>query len=190
MVEIEAFIERLGLDVHGVDDAERIDRVATLERLRCATEAAQTEAVADFALSQRRAAAERGVPAARRDRGVGAQVALARGVSPTRGQQHVALAMILRVELFHTRAAFRAGRIDAFKATLIARETACLTAEQRALVDEEMCGEPGVVEALSPGSWSAGSTGPPPSSTRPRSPSGAAVPRPTGTPPCVPPPTP
>ena len=84
----------------------------------------RAETVADFVVSQRAAAAERGVPAARRDRGLGLQVALARGVSPTRGQQDVALAMVLRVELPHTRAAFRAGRIDAFKATLIARETA------------------------------------------------------------------
>ncbi len=150
LAELEAFTERLGLDAHGLDDAQRIDRIAALDRLRCATEAAQTETVADFAISQRQAAADRGVPASRRDRGVGAQVALARGVSPTRGQQQVSLAMILRTELAHTRAAFRAGRIDAFKATLIARETACLTAEHRVCVDEQLCADPSVVESLSP----------------------------------------
>ncbi|WP_157544727.1 HNH endonuclease [Nocardioides halotolerans] len=150
VAEIEELIERLGLDAPELDDAERIDRISALERLRCAAEAAQTETVADFALSQRRAAADRGVPPARQDRGVGAQVALARGVSPTRGQQHVALALILRAELSHTRAAFRAGRIDAFKATLVARETACLTAEHRALVDEQLCADPGEIESLSP----------------------------------------
>ena len=58
--------------------------------------------------------------------------------------------MVLRAELPHTRAAFRAGRIDGFKATLIARETAVLSAEHRALVDEQLCGDPTVVEALSP----------------------------------------
>ena len=55
-----------------------------------------------------------------------------------RGQQQVSLAMILRTELTHTRAAFRSGRIDAFKATLVARETGCLSAEDRALVDEQL----------------------------------------------------
>jgi hypothetical protein len=150
VTEIEVFIGRLTLDAPETDDADRIDRIAALESLRAAAEAAQTETVADVVVSQRRSAAERGVPAARRDRGVGAQVALARRVSPTRGQQHVALAMVLRVELPHTRAAFRAGRIDAFKATLIARETACLSAEHRALVDEELCADPEVVERLSP----------------------------------------
>ena len=150
MAEIEAFTARLAADAVGLDDAERIDRVAALERLRRATEAARVETVADFVLSQRATAAERGVPAARRDRGLGLQVALARGVSPTRGQQDVALAMVLRAELPHTRAAFRAGRIDAFKATLIARETALLSAQDRAQVDEELCGDPTVVEGLSP----------------------------------------
>ena len=58
--------------------------------------------------------------------------------------------MILRTELAHTRAAFRSGRIDAFKATLIARETGCLSAEDRAVVDEQLCADPGIVERLSP----------------------------------------
>ncbi len=150
VAEIEEFRLRLAADAVGLEDAERIDRVAALERLRRATEAASSETVADFVLSQRQAAAERGVPAARRDRGLGLQVALARGVSPTRGQQDVALAMVLRTELPHTRAAHRAGSIDGYQATLIARETACLTAEHRALVDEELCADPSVVESLSP----------------------------------------
>jgi hypothetical protein len=150
VAEIEAFAERLAVDAVGLDDAERIDRIAALERLRRASEAGQSETVADFVLSQRAAAAERGVPSARRDRGLGLQVALARGVSPTRGQQDVALAMVLRRELPHTRAAFRAGRIDAFKATLVARETACLSTEDRAQVDERLCSDPTVVEGLPP----------------------------------------
>ena len=148
--EIEAFSQALAADAEGLDDAERIDRIAALERLRHSSEAAQTETVADFVVSQRSAAAERGEPAARRDRGLGLQVALARGVSPTRGQQDAALAMILRAELPHTRAAHRAGRIDGFKATLIARETACLSGEHRAQIDEDLCADPSVAEGLSP----------------------------------------
>jgi hypothetical protein len=148
--EIEVFARRLAADAVGLDDAERIDRLAALETLRCATEAAQAETVADFVVSQRQVAAERGVLAARRDPGLANQVALALRQSPRRGQQHVSLAMILRTELAHTRAAHRAGRIDAFKATLIARETGCLDAENRARVDEQLCSDPGVVERLSP----------------------------------------
>ena len=150
IAEIETFVQRLAVDAAEQDDAERIDRISVLESLRCASEAAQSEVVADFVVSQRQAASERGVPAARRDRGLGAQVALARGVSPSRGLRDVALAMVLRTELPHTRAAFRAGRIDGFKATLIARETGCLSAEHRAVVDEQLCADPGTVERLSP----------------------------------------
>jgi uncharacterized protein DUF222/HNH endonuclease len=148
--EIDAFAQRLALDAVGLDDAQRIDRLAALESLRCASEAAQTETVADFVVSQRQAAAERGVPAARRDRGLAQQVALALRQSPRRGQQLVSLAMILRTELAHTRAAFRSGRIDGFKTTLIARETGCLSAEDRARVDEQLCSDPAVVDGLSP----------------------------------------
>ena len=151
VAEIETFARRLAADAAEQGDAERIDRIAALEPLRCASEAAQTETVADFVVSQRQAAADRGVPAARRDRGLAHQVALALRQSPRRGQQRSRLAMVLRTELPHTRAAFRAGRIDAFKATLIARETGCLSAEHRALVDEQLCADPETVEqALSP----------------------------------------
>ncbi|HEX5087911.1 MAG TPA: DUF222 domain-containing protein [Nocardioides sp.] len=150
VAEIESFTRRLALDTVGLEDAEMIDRLAALETLRCATEAAQCETVADFVISQRRAAAGRGVPAARRDRGVASQVALAMRQSPTRGQRQVGLAMTLRTELASTRAAFRAGHLDGYKATLIARETACLTAVDRARVDEQLCANPTVVERLSP----------------------------------------
>ena len=148
--EIETFARRLAADATEQGDAERIDRIAALELLRCASEAAQSETVADFVVSQRQAASERGVPPARRDRGLAQQVGLALRQSPRRGQQQVSLAMILRTELAHTRAAFRSGRIDAFKATLIARETGCLSAEDRALVDEQLCADPETVERLSP----------------------------------------
>ena len=77
VAEIETFVRRLAVDAAEQDDAERIDRISVLELLRCASEAAQSEAVADFVVSQRQAAAERGVPAARRDRGLAHQVALA-----------------------------------------------------------------------------------------------------------------
>jgi hypothetical protein len=100
VAEIESFTQRLAADSGGLDAPQRIDRIAALESLRCATEAAQNETVADFVLSQRQAVAERGVPAERRDRGLAAQIALARRESPWRGQQQVALAMILRTELF------------------------------------------------------------------------------------------
>jgi len=150
LAEIESFVARLGLDAAGLDDAERIDRIAALDSLTCASQAAQSETVADFVVSQRRAAADRGVPVERRDRGLGDQVALARRTSPHRGLRDVALAMSLRTGLPHTRAAFRSGHIDAFKATLVVRETAHLSDEHRAQVDEQLWAEPDEISRLSP----------------------------------------
>lgn len=104
-------------------DAERIDQIRALEDLKCAAAAAQAVLTADFDRSQRAEQATAGVPAERQGRGVAAQVALARRESPHRAQQHLGLAKILASELPHTMAAFLAGRITEWKATLVGRET-------------------------------------------------------------------
>ncbi|MGH8969741.1 MAG: DUF222 domain-containing protein, partial [Actinomycetes bacterium] len=119
-----------GLD-RTVDDAERIDQLRVLEELKSAAAAAQAVVTADFAASQRSAQAAVGVPAAEPGRGVAAQVALARRDSPARGSQHVGLARALVGELPATLAALRAGQISEWRATLVARETACLSPADR-----------------------------------------------------------
>ena len=146
--EIQGWTRRLRASVGVMDDADRIDRLRALEELRCAVEGAQAEVTADFVLSQRQAAARRGVPSERRDRGVAAQVAFAKRESHARGQRDVGLAMVLRNELTCTREALRQGRISAWKATLVARETACLSLEHRQLVDEALAGDPAKIEAM------------------------------------------
>jgi hypothetical protein len=129
-------------------DAERIDTLRALEVLKCAAEALQAEVTADLDQSQRGLQAAAGVPADRQGRGVAAQVALARRESPHRGQRHLGLAQILRTELPHTRAAFRAGRITEWAATVITRETACLTLEDRLTVDAQLADDPDRLEAM------------------------------------------
>lgn len=146
--EVRAWTERLGAAGGGLDDAERIDLIRALEELKCAAEGAQSELTADFERSQREAAARRGVPAERRSRGIALQVALARRESHHRGQRHVGLAKVLRTELPCTREALRAGRITEWRATLVARETACLTREHRMLVDEAVAGDAARIEAM------------------------------------------
>ena len=103
---------------------------------------------AELDTSQRARAAAAGEPAARQGRGIAAQIALARRESPHRGQQHLGLARILRDELPHTLHAFRTGRITEWKATLIARETGCLSLEDRRRVDAEIAGDPSALEAM------------------------------------------
>lgn len=135
----------------GLDDAARVETIRALEALVCTATAAQAAFSAELDESQRAAQAVAGVPKARRGRGVAHQVALARRESPHRGQRHLALARIVRDELPHTWAAWRTGRVTEWAATLIARETACLTREDRAGVDAEVAGDADRLAQLSLG---------------------------------------
>jgi hypothetical protein len=132
----------------GRDDVERIDLIRALEELKCRAEAAQAVLAAAFDHSQREAEARAGVVSERRGRAVAGQVALARRESPHRGRQHVGLALVLRDEMPHTREAFRAGRITEWRAMLLARETACLSRQDRAEVDRRLSGDVDALEGM------------------------------------------
>jgi uncharacterized protein DUF222 len=148
VAEINAVTRQLGGASEPMDDAVRIDLIRALEELKCAAEGAQAELTADFDASQRKQAAEAGVPAERQGRGIAAQIALARRVSPHKGQRQVGLARVLRSELPCTLAALRGGKITEWKATLVARETGCLSLEDRKRVDREIAGDPDHIEAM------------------------------------------
>ena len=135
--EVRAVTARLAaLEAAGMADAACIDLMRALEELKCAAEGAQAELAA--ALPDL-------VPD---ERGAAAQVGGARRESPHRGRQHLSLARVLP-ELPHTRAALRAGRISEWRATTIARETACLTREDRTCVDRAIAGDPEALEGYS-----------------------------------------
>ena len=130
-------------------DAERIDLLRTLEDLKAAAAAAQARLTADLAASRRRAHADAGLPARRHGEGIAAQVALARRESPVRGAQHLGLALVLTTEMPHTLALMSTGRLSEWRATLLARETACLSLADRRTVDTELCADPRVLDGLS-----------------------------------------
>jgi Domain of unknown function (DUF222) len=132
----------------GLDDVGRVDAIRALEELVCTATAAQAKLAADLDASQRACQADAGVPAARRGRGVAAQVGLARRESHHRGQRHLGLAKIVVTELPQTWVAWRTGRISEWTATLIARETACLTRQDRMSVDAVVAGDPARLEAM------------------------------------------
>jgi hypothetical protein len=133
----------------GLDDADRVDAIRALEELACTVSAAQAALAAELADSVEADHEALGVPPARRGQGVASQVALARRESPHRGQRHLGLARVVRRELPHTWAAWRAGRITEWRATLIARETACLSLEHRLLVDEALAADHDALEWMS-----------------------------------------
>jgi hypothetical protein len=146
--DVRCWTEQLTRVDRDLDDAARIELIRSLEELKCAAEAAQAVVSADFDASQRAEQATRGVPVQRQGRGIGAQIALARRESPHRGQQHVGLAVVLRDELPHTKRVFRAGGITEWKAMLVARETACLSLEDRLAIDADLAANPERIAAM------------------------------------------
>lgn len=130
------------------DPAAIVNEIRALEELTCSARARQARLSATLDKIRRAEEAAAGIPADQRGRAVAHEVALARRESPHRGRRHMSLARILDEELPHTRAAFDAGRISEWKATLMARETACLERAQRQQVDEEVAGDPFAMEAM------------------------------------------
>jgi hypothetical protein len=123
------------------DESALVERIAALERLKSAAAAGQARAAAALDESRRAAEAAAGVPAAKRGRGLGSEVALARRDSPNRGGRHLGFARALVHEMPHTLAALQAGVLSEWRATLIVRESACLTVQDRGRLDVELCAD-------------------------------------------------
>ncbi|MFJ5960345.1 HNH endonuclease [Pseudarthrobacter oxydans] len=127
------------------DGPGMIDQLRELEDLKSLAAAKQARIAVAFDLSQRREQAAAGVPAKEQGAGVAAQVALARRESPARGGRLLGLAKALTTEMPHTLAALQSGQLNEWRATLIVKETACLSAEDRCAVDEELAADTGTL---------------------------------------------
>lgn len=139
--DLEELLARLPFLDSAVSDAERIDQIAVLESIKAAAAAAQARVTAAFAASQREVQASSGVPARERGRGIASQVALARKDSATRGSRHLGFAEAMVHELPHTLSHLAAGSVSEWRATIVCRETACLSREDRARVDAALAAE-------------------------------------------------
>lgn len=125
----------------GADEAGLIDEIARLERLKSTAAAGQARVTAALAEKRRAVEAADGVPRAKQCRGLASEVALARHDSPVRGSRHLGFATALVFEMPHTLAALECGALSEWRATLIVRESACLTVEDRRSMDAEMCAD-------------------------------------------------
>ncbi|VXB20942.1 HNH endonuclease [Arthrobacter sp. 9V] len=130
----------------GTVSSDLIEQLRVLEEMKSAITALQARVAVAFDLAQRAEQADAGVPASERGQGVGAQVALARRESPNRGSRLLGFAKALVTEMPHTLAALNSGLLNEWRATLLVRETACLSAEDRAAVDEELAPDAGTFE--------------------------------------------
>ena len=122
-----------------------IDQMRELEHVKSAVAAKQARLAVAYELATRREQAVAGVPADELGAGVGAEIALARRESPARGARLLGLAKALVTEMPHTLAALQSGQLNEWRATLIVKETACLPAEDRAAVDEEIAADTGTL---------------------------------------------
>ena len=127
----------------GVSDSGLIDMLGDLRRLRAAVAAAEAHVQVAFDTSVRGAALAAGATRADAGKGIAEQVALARGVSPWRAANDLALAKGLVRELPHTLGLLTAGAVSEHAALNVARETVCLMPEDRAVVDEKLAGRLG-----------------------------------------------
>jgi hypothetical protein len=143
----DAVAELATVDGHA-DEAALVQRIALLERVKCAAAAGQARAAAALDAARRGAEAEANVPARQRGRGVASEVALARSDSPARGGRHLGFAKALVYEMPHTLAALERGVLSEWRATLIVRESACLDVDDRRTLDAELCGGRSSLEGM------------------------------------------
>ncbi len=144
-----------------VPAGERIDQLRALEELKASAAAAQARVTAALAAEEDRQARQRaeaaaGVSAeaegfeawrARRDAErsrppVGAQVALARRLSPHQGAKQLSIATALVDEMPATLAALEVGLISEWRASIIVRESSHLSRTDRRLLDAEIGADP------------------------------------------------
>src|SRR5690625_858230 len=117
------------------DQAEAIDFLAELEKLKSTAAAAQARVTAVLEKLRHEEEAARGVPKARRGKGLDGEIALARGESPARGTKSLNLAGALTTDLPHTMTALTNGRIREEHAQVVAQGTSWLSPEHRREVD-------------------------------------------------------
>jgi len=122
-----------------------IDQMREFEDVKSGAAAKQARIAVAYDLAVRRKQAAAGVPADALGAGVGAEIALARRESPARGGRLLGLAKALVVKMPHTLAALQSGQLNEWRTTLIVKETACLSAEDRAAVDEEIAADTGTL---------------------------------------------
>ncbi len=114
---------------------DAIDRIRELERLKAACAAAQAHATATLEQLRHNEEAVRGVKKDKWGKGLGAEVGLARGESPVRGNRCLNLAHALFTDLSQTRRALTEGKISEEHAHVVAKETSWLSSAHRQQVD-------------------------------------------------------
>nr|WP_259460343.1 DUF222 domain-containing protein [Pseudarthrobacter phenanthrenivorans] len=129
-----------------MDSRGKIDQIRELEDAKSALAAKQARIAAALEVQRRQERAAAGVPADEQSAGVGVEIALARRESPSRGGRLLGLAKALTTGMPRTLAALQSGQLNEWRATLIVKETVCLSPEDRWAVDEELAADTGTFD--------------------------------------------
>ena len=142
--DVEAWVESQGQ----ADDSESglVERIRLLEELKTRAAAAQARLAVSLDETVRQRHQDLKLPSNQQGRGVASQLAAARRESPFRGSRHLGFAKAVVTEMPHTMAAMEAGRLSEWRATILVRETACLSVEDRRHIDAELLADPTKVE--------------------------------------------
>lgn len=149
------------------DDPARIDSLRALEEVKAACTAVQAQILVELHGEALRAArdyaadpaghhdsAGRQIPvtvkSAERDATASAvqQAARALRLSPHRTRTLLSAAHVWHDEMPHTLVALREGRLSEERALLLAKETACLTLEDRRRIDADLCTDPATLDGV------------------------------------------
>ncbi|MFE4833510.1 HNH endonuclease [Arthrobacter sp. NPDC056691] len=140
-----------------------IDQTQALEKFKCWATGQQARLAVTFEVRHREEQAERGTQAdssavsaedlgkkrpKEQNLGVAEQIALARGESPHRGGRLLGMGKALVTEMPHALAALDTGQLNEERAMHFVKETACLTVEDRAAVDEELAADTGTFNGV------------------------------------------
>ncbi|MHA7154747.1 HNH endonuclease [Arthrobacter sp. TMN-50] len=154
----QALLEALRALKLATTSAGLIDQLRGLEDVKSAIAGMQARIAVAVDLVERAAQTDAGIPVseqgkaeqgkaeqgkAEQGKSIGAQVALARRESPSLGSRLLGLARALVTEMPHTLAALHNGQLNEWRATLLVKETACLSSADRTAVDEELHPETG-----------------------------------------------
>lgn len=118
--------------------ADLCDIITALELAKNAAAAAQARATVAAGDAMRDQAIADGAAPERADKGIPQQLGLARRESPAAGSRHLGFSRAVVREMPHTHAAMTEGLVAEWTAMQIVRETACLSREQRAIVDARL----------------------------------------------------
>jgi hypothetical protein len=128
--------------------AEWVDLIGELEAVKSAVTAVQARLAVALDEATRAVEARQGVRAERRGRGVPNQVGPAMRSSPHAGAAFLSTARVWLSQMPFTFEALRAGVLSPWRATLLVRETSHLSTENRAWIDEEICGPAGLAASV------------------------------------------